>query len=351
MALFKDILAADQTLIKNESALEYEFVPKILPHREKEQQYLATCIKPLLQQRNGRNLLIHGPPGIGKTAATKWVIRDLEEETDELYVIYINCWQYNSTYKIVCEICNQIGYKFIQNKKTTDLYDIIANIINKNAGVFVFDEVDKVEDFDFLYFLLEKIYKKTIFLITNFKSWLLELDERIKSRLTPELVEFKAYNQSEVDSILKERVETAFFEKVWKTEAFKKISKRAGEIGDIRSGIYLLKQSALSAEDRSSKTIEVEDAESALKKIDDFTIKNSADLEDETKFILKVVKDNSGKKIGDLFKQYQKEGGKMSYKTFQRKLAHLDQNKFVTLKKQTGAGGNTTIVEKKLTDF
>jgi len=54
--------------------------------------------------------------------------------------------------------------------------------------------------------------------------------------------------------------------------------------------------------------------------------------------------------MGDLFKLYQKKGGKLSYKTFQRKIAKLDEGKFIQLTR-THAGGTTTIVEKKLTDF
>ena len=53
-ALVADILHSDQTLFKNDQALDTEFVPKILPFREKQQQYVANCIRPLLQGRTGK---------------------------------------------------------------------------------------------------------------------------------------------------------------------------------------------------------------------------------------------------------------------------------------------------------
>ena len=112
-----------------------------------------------------------------------------------------------------------------------------------------------------------------------------------------------------------------------------------------------MRESALIAEDQSKKKIELADVEKAVAKLDDFTIKSSADLEEDSKFILSIVKANSGKKIGDLYKLYQDKGGKHTYKTFQRKIAELDKNKFISTKKQRGVGGSTTIVEKKLTDF
>ena len=137
MGLFENILSADQTLIQNHESLDYEYTPERIPYRESEQKYLATCIKPLFNQRSGRNILVYGAPGIGKSVATKAVLKELEDETDEIHIIYINCWQHNTSFKIISEICDQVGYKFTQNKKSSDLQKIIAEIINKKSAVFV----------------------------------------------------------------------------------------------------------------------------------------------------------------------------------------------------------------------
>ena len=351
MGLFDNVLGADQTLIKNDNALSYEFLPKKLPYRENEQQHLATCIKPLFHNRSGRNLLIHGAPGIGKTAATKHVLRDLEEETNDIEIIFINCCQKNTTYKVLLEMCDAIGYRFTQNKKTTELFKVIASIINKKSAVFVFDEIDKAEDLDFLYFVLEEIYNKAVFLITNYKNWMINLDTRIKSRLVPELLEFKEYTLEETKNILRERLEYAFYEGVWSDDSFKLVYEKAHEAKDIRTGLFILRESALQAEERASKSVKKEHVEEALKKIEDFTIKNKNLLEEETRIIYELVKEKSGSKIGELYKEYQKKGGSSSYKTFQRKIAKLEEGKFINTKRQTGTGGNTTIVEKKITDF
>ena len=171
MALFKDILHSDESLFRNELALDYSFLPKILPHREEQQRYIAAIIKPLLDGRNGKNLFIYGAPGIGKTAAIRHVINELEEETDEVSAIYINCWQKNSTFKILCEICEQLGYRLTHNKRTEELFAVAKNMLNKKAAVFALDEADKLEEIDFLYDLLEEVYKKSILLITNDKDF------------------------------------------------------------------------------------------------------------------------------------------------------------------------------------
>ena len=91
MGLFENMLGDKESVFRDSVALDYDYVPKLVPFREKEQQHMASCIKPLFQKRNGRNLLIVGKPGVGKTVACKHVLRELEEETDEIFPIYINC--------------------------------------------------------------------------------------------------------------------------------------------------------------------------------------------------------------------------------------------------------------------
>lgn len=355
MSLFKDMLSDSESLFKDTVALDYDFIPKLIPYRENEQRYIANSIKPLFQQRNGKNILIHGQPGVGKTVAVRHLFKELEEETDDVVPIYINCWQKNTTYKIILDICEQLDYRFTQNKKTNELLVVLGQMLNKKAAVFCFDEVDKVEDFDFLYFLLENIYRKTILLITNYKDWVVDLDERIRSRLALELLEFKKYNAEEIKGILKNRLEYAFVEDVWDDNVFNLVAEKTAQIEDIRSGLYLLKEVGNIAEDRSSKKITKEDVMKAITKLDEFKIKDKEELDDDERLILKIIKQNSGKRIGELYKIYQQNQGEGVYKTFQRKIKKLEENKFISVSKVMGGKeGSTTIVsyqEKKLTDY
>lgn len=356
MGLFKDVLKDSESLFKDEIALDYEYLPKILPYREKEQRRIASCIKPLLHKRNGRNLFVYGAPGIGKTAAARHVLRDLEYETDDVIPIYINCWKKNTSFRIAHEICGLLGCRFLQNKKTDELISMARDILNKKSVVFVFDEVDKLEDFNFLYSILEEIYRKSIILITNYRSWFAGLDERIKSRLTAETLEFKQYNKEETRGILKHRVGYAFYDGVWNDDAFCLAAEKTAELRDIRSGLYILKEAGLAAEERASRKITIAHVRLAIAKLDDFSIKKSTDLEEEQRKILQLIKENTNIKIGDLYKVYQEHGGVVSYKTFQRKIKKLHDSKFITVTKTEGGDlGNTSIIKfagiKKLTDF
>ncbi len=356
MGLFDNMLKDNESLFLDTVALDYDYIPKLLPYREKEQHKIANSIKPLFQKRNAKNLLIYGLPGVGKTVATKHVLKELEDETDEIIPIYVNCWTHNSSHKIICQICEQLGYKFIQNKKTNELFTIIKEKLNKVGVVFCFDEIDKLDDFDFLYFILENIYRSCIILISNYKSYLNNLDSRLKSRLTGEFLEFKSYNEAQTVGILRNRLKYAFVSNVWDEGAFNMIAEKTWLMQDIRSGLYLLRESGNCAEDQSLKRITTEHVKSAIKKLDEFSVKDKKDLVDNTKFILEIIKNNSNTRIGDLYKLYEDKGGNLSYKSFTRHIDKLEKGNFVKIEKRAGYGGATKIIsfkekEKKLSEF
>ena len=357
MGVFDKVLGATESVFKNEVALSYDYIPKLIPYRENQQFKIANAIKPLFAEMNGRNMIIAGLPGIGKTVACKHVLMELEEKTDDIIPIYINCWQKQTSYKIFLDICDQLEYKFTHNKRTEELFDIIKQMLNKKSAVFVFDEIDKAEDYNFMYSILEEVYRKSIICITNYKSWISSLDERIMSRLVPEQIDFHPYNKAETEGIMKDRIKLSFVPNAWGEGVVNEIIDKTFDLKDIRSGLYLLKESGLSAEDRSSRTIEKEDVEKAMNKLQDFKIKKIESLDTDVQEILNMIKKHSPAKIGDLYKIYQESGGSGSYKTFQRRIEKLQENRFVAVKKQVGGSeGTTTIVyydvaAKQLSDF
>ncbi|MFH0700956.1 MAG: AAA family ATPase [Candidatus Woesearchaeota archaeon] len=355
MSLFKEMLKGGETLFRDSVILDYDFQPKVMKYRENEQLRFATAIRPLLQGNNGRNLFVYGPPGVGKTTACKHVLRELNEETDEVYTVYINCWKENTTFKIFIKICEDLGYKFIQSKKTSELFALIKQHFNKKPIVFVFDEIDKLEDTDFLYNILEDIYRKSIIVLTNYRDTYSELDERIRSRFSPEFLSFRAYNEAEITGILKERREYAFIPNCWEEEAFKEMVEKSTELEDVRIGLYLMREAGNLAEEKSSRIIALPHVAEAMKKVDDFHIKPKDGLDEDLQLVLELVREHSGKKIGDIYATYAEMGGEMSYKSFQRRINKLSEGRFISVEKVSGKDGNTTIVnitqDMKLSEF
>jgi len=356
-----DFLGSEQTIFSNPDALDPDFIPKLLPHRENEQQFVATAIKPLFHGRTGISLIVSGPSGIGKTVSVKRVVMDLEEheEADNIAKVNINCWKANTTYKVLSEIATKLGLRFIQNLKTNELINkVISRLEQYDGVVIVLDEIDKADDTDFLYHILENIKKRTIILLTNEPNINAQLDYRIISRLTPETLEFKEYTASETFDILKERLKYAFYQDTWSSEAFAELAKVASGYKDIRVGITLLKITGELAEQESSKKVTIEHVKEATKRIS--TLKPAAankTFKDEEKLVLDICEKSSGKTTGELYKKYSKAGGEKSEKTFKRTLDALKRKGLIKLK-PTGEGfqGRSSIIEylgpeKKLTEF
>ena len=353
MSLFKDILAHNESLFLDTLALDLEYVPQIVPYRESQQKYIAECIKPLFSNRNGRNLFIHGLSGIGKTVAVKHIFNELNKETDDIATIYINCWKKDTEYKILKDICEQINFKFITNKSSDELFEDVKKLLNRTSVVICFDEIDKIQSNEIIYSFLEDILRKTIIFISNDNKWLLDLDSRIKSRLSLEMLEFKPYNYEETKGILNHRIDLAFVPNVFEKDTLKLVIDKTFETNDIRSGIFLLKQSGDIAESKSSRKITHDHIKEAISKLSSFNFNKSSDLIDEDKVILDLIKENSGNSITEIYDLYKGKGDK-SYRTFQRKIEKLKKNKLVTTEEiSEGIRGKSTKVyySKKLSEF
>ncbi|MEK6948511.1 MAG: AAA family ATPase [Nanoarchaeota archaeon] len=349
--LFKDILHSDESLFLNPQFLDSDFIPPIIKFRENEQQYIAQCIKPILMKRDGKNLLIKGSPGIGKTLASRHVLSELKKDSNDVFCVYVNCWKKDSSFKILNEMCSQLNYKYVFNKSFDVLMKDICALINEKSLVIVLDEIDRLTDNTILYSLLEDIYRKSIIMITNDDEFLSSMDARIKSRMIPETLEFKTYNANEIDSILRERAEYAFVKNVMDDECFELISEKTFEFKDLRTGLFLLKESGEVAESLSSRKITPEHTMKALEKLNASIIK---EVNDDNKDVIDLIKLNSGKTTAEIFKEYESKYGK-SYRTFQRKIKDLEKMNIITLKElNKGREGRSTVVEfnqKMLADY
>lgn len=262
MAMFDDMLGHGESLFKNPGVLEETYLPRLLPYRENKQKFLANSIKKV--ERGGTNVLIYGSPGIGKTASVRYVFRELKMERDDVLPIYINTWENDNFTKIVHHICNELGMKPM-GRNAERLWDIILDKVKDYKGVaLAFDEVDMAGKASFLYNFLEDLDYKTIFLITTNRDWYSRVDNRIRSRLNPEYLEYEAYNYEETRGILEKRRNHAFVQGVWEEEAFEEVVSRCHDKEDIRFGLSLMKKVGNRAEDDASKKIALEHVKSVL---------------------------------------------------------------------------------------
>ena len=335
-------------IIKNEEALSYDYVPKKLPFREGQVDEIADAIKPLVEGHKGTNLFISGAPGIGKTASVKWILRELSDYSDDVIPIYINCWNFRTKYFIFMEMANKINVSFTMGKSSEHVLQQVRFKLREKKVVFVFDEIDKVEDSDFLYQVVSLFPESCIMLISNSADYLFNVEPRIKSRLMARTVSFKPYSLKEVQGILKERAGHALRSSSLPVEILKQIAVVTNNKKDIRVGLFLLRESAKSAESDNRRKINEKDVKALISQLDNVVIGNVERLSEDENRILDAVKNIGGGISGEVFEEYQTLGGKLSYRSFKRyvkKLAKLDLIEI----KETGGGfkGQSTKISLK----
>ena len=348
--LFKDVLGSDESIFLNPQFLDFDYQPKLVLHRESNQQYIASCIKPILQKRNGKNLIIFGIPGVGKTVCLKHVLNELKEDfSDEVNRLYVNCWKRNTPFKIIMDICEQINYKWTHNKNFDELMKSAAEFLNQKSVVIVLDEADRIDDDSIIYQLLEDIYLKSIILITNESDLITKLDSRIKSRLAPDTLEFKPYTNNETEDILNQRLEYCFVKNSFDIEGLKLIANKTFEMCDMRVGLFLMKEAGELAEAKSSKKVTKDDVLFAISKMQDFKTQKVDNIENTDSILISILKENSGKNSTEIYEIYKEKENK-SYRTFQRKIKDLEKLSLVKLSeinKGTETGRQTIIEYNK----
>ncbi|WP_340101839.1 Cdc6/Cdc18 family protein [Salinibaculum salinum] len=78
-------------MIRDARALEHQFVPQDLTHRDGQIDALASALSPITYGGIGENTLIDGPSGSGKTTLSKYVARKLDQERLDFSWGYVNC--------------------------------------------------------------------------------------------------------------------------------------------------------------------------------------------------------------------------------------------------------------------
>jgi len=254
-------------VFKKEEVLYPEYLPLNLPHREGQIKLISENLSLLLKNSKPTNIFIYGPPGVGKTAVAKFILREFEQYSG-IKNIYINCWQYNTSFAILSEIGISIG-AFVSRRgwAKDEIFSRIVQAMENNRLnlIIVLDEIDQLikKDSSILYDLLriENYTKQKIGLIfiSNDKYVFRNVEERIKSSLSLEEVEFKPYTFLEMKDIVEQRMKEAFI--AYEDGVSALVAMKAAEKGDVRIALEILLKAGRIAKDK----LRVEDVKKVIK--------------------------------------------------------------------------------------
>jgi archaeal cell division control protein 6 len=258
--IFGRLLKSDGLFVDRE-AMRPSYMPDILPHREEQINELASILVPALRGETPSNVFMYGKTGTGKTIVTKYVGEELLKKGTEVgkhvNFVYINCEVVDTQYRLLQNIANHFINEWSERIPftgwpTDEVFAKLQKMIDKTGGVtvIILDEIDKLKGDEALYNLsrintqLSKA-KVSIVGISNDLKFTEFLDPRVKSSLGEENLIFPPYDASQLQDILRQRVEIALKPSSIDDDVIPLCSALAAqEHGDARRALDLLRMSA-----------------------------------------------------------------------------------------------------------
>jgi len=147
----------DTDIYRDRDALREDYQPEQLVGRDGELDTYRAALQPVINGEQPNNVFLYGKTGVGKTAATRYLLEHLRDDAAqyddiELTVKTLNCDGLTSSYQVATRLVNEFR-KDIEQISTTgypraSVYEMLWDELEACGGtvLVVLDEVDHVED-------------------------------------------------------------------------------------------------------------------------------------------------------------------------------------------------------------
>ncbi len=285
--LFFDEYLNKNNIFKNKKALQGNYSPEQIPHREAQIKEIASIFAPSLKLEKPSNLFLYGQTGTGKTLTVRYVASKIEKTAQlnkiPLKIIYVNCKLKkvsDTEYRLIAQLAREFGQEIpITGLPTDEIYNIFFKTLDSKPRmlIVILDEIDE---------LVKKTGDKILYNLTRINSELKNaqlsivgisnnalfrdyLDPRVKSSLSEEEIVFPPYNALQLQDILQGRAKKAFQDTTLEEGVIAKCSAYAArEHGDARRALDLLRVAGEIADRENSPTVDLKHIDEAEKRIE-----------------------------------------------------------------------------------
>ena len=308
MRMIEEFLSqADGGIIKNADVLTDDYLPSRLPSREAQIRELVFCIKPAINGHKPLHAWVYGQPGTGKTSTCRYLARQLEYET-AIKTVYVNCWENNTYFAVLDKIVRELRILGAERLTTAFKFERLVRFMGEKPYIFILDEIDQPspKERNAILYNLSRIGHAGIIAICNARTVLASLDDRIRSRLNAEQIEFKPYNADDLVYILEQRAGLALKRGSWDKNILQYTAELAE--GDARVAIQTLKNAAYIAEKEFMKKIEARHIREGWQTAKDIKKEYMLNkLTSHHRMLYEIIRLNPGIKSGELWNTYLQE--------------------------------------------
>ncbi len=275
------------TIFKNEEPLSLEWLPPRLPHRETQLRFLAELFRSVIDKpgTTSPKVLITGDIGTGKTVLTQRFGTDITRTAKTLKLnlqyIHVNCREYRgSLFMILKRVLQSFTPQFPQRGFSSEelLHILLDQLENKNLHIILtLDEADvlvKTEGSTSLYNLTRiqeerpgRPVRLSLIVILRELRKLDELDRSTQSTLQRNVIRLDRYSTSQLESILRERVELSFKEGTVPEEVVGFVADMAAASGDARYAIELVWRAGKYADTENAKEMKPDHVRAAANSV------------------------------------------------------------------------------------
>jgi cell division control protein 6 len=281
-------LSRRQTVFKDESKLDINYVPQKLPHREKEQRLLTEFFSFMLQcpERMAQRVIITGDVGTGKTALVQRFGANLTSEANKRSIrfryAHVNCRENRGSLQPILHSAVSVfrpnfparGYS------AEEVLQTLLQVLDEEEAfmVLALDEFDSLidkEGSDAVYKLTRlqemrqgKPQRLSFIFILRDLAAIAGLDESAKSTLQRTVICLERYGKPQLIDILNDRVAMAFELGMVSEDVVDSIAELAfTETGNARFSIELLWRAGKYADAEEAATVEPEFVRMAVSSI------------------------------------------------------------------------------------